>query len=139
MEFIESYTASVPGCGLHDNSIDVLRKFQQLGIRQFILSAMEQVELDKCVSRLQISDYFEHTSGLDNHYAASKIENGKRLIAGLQLDVAELILIGDTVHDFEVATALGCKCILIANGHQSKEVLQATGVLVLDRLGQLIS
>jgi phosphoglycolate phosphatase len=138
MEFIDSYTASVPECGLHDRSEEVLSKFQSIGIRQFILSAMEQVELDKCVSRLQISDYFEHTSGLDNHYAASKIENGKRLIAGLQLDIAELILIGDTVHDFEVATELGCKCVLIANGHQSKEVLQATGVLVLDRLEELM-
>jgi len=49
-----------------------------------------------------------------------------------------MVLIGDTVHDFEVATELGCKCVLIANGHQSCEILQSTGVLVLDRLGKLL-
>ncbi|MDP2335749.1 MAG: HAD hydrolase-like protein [Bacteroidota bacterium] len=57
----------------------------------------------------------------------------------MKLNANELILIGDTVHDFEVATVLGCRCVLIANGHQSKKVLQNTGALVLDQLSQLLA
>jgi len=126
------------GCILHQNSLIVLSYFQSFGIRQFVLSAMKQDALEDCLNHQQISHFFEHISGLDNHYAASKMENGRRLISGLNLNIAELVLIGDTVHDFEVATELGCQCILIANGHQSREVLQATGVLVIDRLEQLL-
>lgn len=138
LEFIERYNEQMNGCILHQNSLIVLSYFQSVGIRQFVLSAMKQDALEDCLNHQQISHFFEHVSGLDNHYAASKMENGRRLISGLNLNIAELVLIGDTVHDFEVATELGCQCILIANGHQSREVLQATGVLVIDRLEQLL-
>lgn len=138
LEFIDYYNSQVKECDLHKEALRVLNYFQSVGVRQFVLSAMEQVILDDCLKHYQINDFFEHVSGLDNFYAASKIENGHRLIAELKLDANELVLIGDTVHDFEVATELGCPCVLIADGHQSKEVLQATGALVIDSISQLL-
>jgi phosphoglycolate phosphatase len=138
IEFIARYNEKLLGCGLHEDAMAILKYFQASGIRQFVLSAMHQEVLDECLKHQNISHYFEHVSGLDNHFAASKTENGKALIAELKLDAAQLVLIGDTVHDFDVATALGCRCILIANGHQSKEVLQSTGTLVIDRLSELL-
>ncbi len=138
MEFIERYNEQVSECSLHQDSLRVLGYFHSIGIRQFILSAMHQDVLDHCLKHYQIDHFFEHVSGLDNHYAASKAENGHRLIDELNLDVSELILIGDTVHDFEVASELGCQCMLIANGHQSKAVLSATKALVIDTLNQLL-
>ena len=137
-EFIDNYNGKVHDCKLHENSINVLHYFQSVGIRQFILSAMKQDALDQCLEQQNISHYFEHVSGLDNHYAASKLENGQQLISELNLNANELVLIGDTVHDFEVASELGCQCVLIANGHQSKQLLKATGTLVIDELMQLI-
>jgi phosphoglycolate phosphatase len=139
LEFISQYNEKVSGCSLHQDAIRVLKSFQSKGIRQFILSAMKQDILEECLRHYEIDHYFEHVSGLDNHYADSKEENGHQLIAELKLDASELVFIGDTMHDFEVASALGCTCILIANGHQSKEVLQSTGALVLDRLDQLLT
>jgi phosphoglycolate phosphatase len=138
LEFIEEYNCQVKGCKLHQNSVSVLNYFQSVGIRQFVLSAMKQDALDQCLEQQNISHFFEHISGLDNHYAASKIENGQQLISELNLNASELILIGDTVHDFEVARELGCQCVLIANGHQSKHILESTGVLVIDELNQLL-
>ncbi|MDP3915776.1 MAG: HAD hydrolase-like protein [Bacteroidota bacterium] len=138
LEFIEEYNCQVKGCKLHQNSVSVLNYFQSVGIRQFVLSAMKQDALDQCLEQQNISHYFEHISGLDNHYAASKIENGQQLISEFNLNASELILIGDTVHDFEVARELGCQCVLIANGHQSKHILESTGVLVIDELNQLL-
>lgn len=139
MEFIEGYTAKVHECGLQENCLELLEFFRTHGFRQFVVSAMEQQELEKCLSRLHIGHYFEHVSGLDNHYASSKIKNGKSLISEMKLDPSELVLIGDTVHDFEVASELGCPCVLIAGGHQTKEILQTTGVPVFDSLEQLLN
>ncbi|MBW8323350.1 MAG: HAD family hydrolase [Prolixibacteraceae bacterium] len=138
LEFIERYNEQVKGCCLHQDSTTVLNYFQSLGIRQFVLSAMQQNTLDECLNHYQINHFFDHVSGLDNHYAASKIENGHRLIAELKLDARELVLIGDTIHDYEVAAELGCQCILIANGHQSREILEATDAWVIDHLNQLL-
>jgi len=137
-EFIDLYNAELGSCRLHKDTLRILEYFQSLGVRQFILSAMEQTVLDQCLKNYQIDHFFEFALGLDNIYAASKVENGHRLIAGQKLQASELVLIGDTVHDFEVATELGCQCVLIADGHQSKEVLEATGVLVLDSISQLL-
>jgi len=137
-EFIDNYNCQVDNCSLHENSLTVLNYFQSVGIRQFILSAMKQDALDQCLEQQKVSHFFEHISGLDNHYAASKLKNGQQMISELNLKASELILIGDTVHDFEVASELGCQCILIANGHQSKQILESTGVLVIDELGQLL-
>lgn len=138
LEFIDSYNEGLSACRLHENSTTLLNHFQSKGIRQFILSAMKQDELNLCLQEQQVNHFFEHVSGLDNHYAASKLENGQKLLSDCKLEAGELVLIGDTVHDFEVANALGCQCILISNGHQSREILESTGVRVLDELGQLI-
>ena len=138
LEFIDGYNAQMNDCKLQQDSLAVLNYFQSIGISQYILSAMKQDALEEGLRYHQIASFFEHVSGLDNHYAASKIENGHRLIADLNLNTRELVLIGDTVHDYEVATELGCQCVLIANGHQSRAILEATGVLVIDSLGQLL-
>lgn len=137
-EFIDAYHEGLSACRLHEKSIALLHHFQARGTRQFILSAMKQETLDLCLQEQQINHFFEQVSGLDNHYAASKLDNGQKLLANCRLKASDLVLIGDTVHDFEVAKALGCHCILIANGHQSRQILEATGVQVLDVLGQLI-
>ncbi|MDR3625646.1 MAG: HAD hydrolase-like protein [Ignavibacteriaceae bacterium] len=49
----------------------------------------------------------------------------------------EVLLIGDTVHDFEVAQEIGADCLLIADGHQSHKKLSACGVPVLDNINKL--
>lgn len=138
LEFIDNYNKQVQNCHLHEHTLTVLKHFQSFGTRQFILSAMKQDALDLCLEQQQINHFFEHVSGLDNHYAASKLENGQLLISELSLNASELVLIGDTVHDFDVASELGCHCVLIANGHQSRKILESTGVLVIDEIGQLL-
>ena len=137
MEFIERYNKLFPDCPLHDDAIPVLNYLQSRHIRQFIVSAMQQEMLDLSMEHYDIGKYFEQVSGLDNHYAASKVDNARHLIAEMRLNPEEIILIGDTIHDFEVASELGCKCILIANGHQSMSILQSTGTTIVDSLMQL--
>jgi len=138
MEYIHSFNNQVNNCSLHTHSLSVLKYFKSQGIRQFMLSAMEQNALNKCMEHQRISHYFEFISGLDDHYAASKLQNGLQLIKTFQLNTSELVLIGDTVHDYEVARELGCKCILIANGHQSRKVLEFTGIQIIDNISELI-
>ena len=69
---------------------------------------------------------------MDDHYAHSKVNLGQSWISALSYDPAEVVMIGDTVHDFEVAQAMETDCILMASGHNSRERLEETGVLVLD-------
>jgi len=46
-------------------------------------------------------------------------------------------MIGDTLHDAQVAMAMGCPCLLLDYGHQSRERLLATGCPVMHDLQEL--
>ena len=59
-------------------------------------------------------------AGLDDYYAACKIANGKRLVKDLGVDKSEILLVGDTTHDFDVAKAIGADCVLVSGGHQTR-------------------
>ena len=136
-QFITSYNKEILDCPLYEGVIPMLCRLKDEGFRQFILSAMEQKQLEKTVSESGITPYFEALCGLDNHFATSKIENGRLLIQDKRLNPELTLLIGDTVHDYEVATAIGCSCILIARGHQSKDRLVKSGAKVVDNLNEL--
>ena len=138
-QFIDLYKKGFDLCTMQKNAFEVLQRFQNQGIQQFVLSAMEHKMLEKTLSKKGILNFFEDVAGLKDHYAVSKIEQGFQLIKKHHVKINNTWLIGDTTHDFEVAKELGVKCILIADGHQSKKRLLETGATVFDNLKQLLN
>ena len=136
-EWMDGYESRKFECGLYDGVVDLLEKIKQLGIGQSILSAYSQHTLDEMVEHHGLKKYFTHVVGLDNIYAASKLHLGKDLMKRLGNRKGETLLIGDTEHDYEVAKEIGADCVLIANGHQSKEKLEKLGCIVLPNLDLL--
>jgi phosphoglycolate phosphatase len=121
-------------CRLSEGILEILETISKLGIGQSILSAYSQNTLDELVEHYGLKKYFAHVVGLDNIYAASKLHLGKDLIKKLGNGKGETLLIGDTVHDFDVAKEIGADSILIASGHQCREVLLECGVPVLNSI-----
>lgn len=138
MQFMDIYREQLVNASLHSDSIFVLKQLQSLGFKQAVLSAMEQKLLNELLNRYKIDSYFEKTFGIDNHYGAGKIDRGKELIRSMNLNPKKCLLIGDTLHDAEVANALGCQCILFDGGHQSRERLVTSGHKVFSKLSELI-
>ena len=58
------------------------------------------------------------------------MEIAKILISELKYDPDHMLMIGDTIHDHEVALSIGVDCILVDHGHVSKERLVSTGRVV---------
>ena len=46
-------------------------------------------------------------------------------------------MLGDSLHDLEVAKAMGVKCILIARGHQARDILTANWEDVVDDITEV--
>ena len=135
--FIERYEERKFDAELHDGAIDFVKKINGCGIGQSVLSAYS---LDKLISILKhfgLLPYMEEIAGLDNIYAHGKIEVGKRLMKKLALPRGEAVMIGDTLHDAEVAVEIGADIILIANGHQSEERLRKRGLPVVKSYSEL--
>ena len=137
MEFINKYLHALPACGLTVFAKETLEKFKNNGYRQAIVSAMQHEELIKSVTNLGIYQYFDFIGGIGDHYGGGKIENARNYLAESGLDPMQTTLIGDTIHDSEVAAELHCNCILVATGHQSINRLLETGRPVIADLSEI--
>jgi phosphoglycolate phosphatase len=137
MQFMDLYFKKLDECPLFDDAIKTLNFFSNQGFRQLIVSAMEQNALVASVNERGISNYFQQIVGIDNHYAGGKAHNGHAMITEHELNVENTWIIGDTLHDSEIARELGCNCILVAKGHQDIHRLASAEVPVLKSLNEL--
>ncbi len=136
--YVEIYYRRVSECQLHDGSVELLQHFQKRNIGQSVLSAAHRKNLQQMVRHFKIENYFDFITGLDDHYASGKVELGKQLLEQLNQKPADVLFIGDTTHDFEVAEALRTNCVLIAQGHHAKQRLQTCGAPVFSSFRELL-
>lgn len=132
-EFYEFYPKYFEG--LHAGTEELLELLRQSGVRQVILSSAHRENIEKDAARLGIRDYFDEILAADDLLAEGKVERGTRWIAAQR--ETSMVLIGDTLHDFETAQAMGVDCILCAIGHQSERDLRTAGVPVVTAFSQL--
>lgn len=123
-KWMDEYERRKFECSLSDGIIETLKKIRALGLNQSILSAYSQHTLDEMVDHYGIREYFKYVFGLDNIYAASKLALGRKLIDEIGREKERVLLIGDTIHDLEVASEIGADCVLLANGHQGRKNLE---------------
>lgn len=136
--WMDEYERRKYECTLFEGIVSVLDKIQSMGIGQSILSAYSQHTLDELVMHYGLTRYFTHIIGLDNIYAAGKVHLGLALMEKLGHGKGETLLIGDTEHDYEVAMEIGADCILVSNGHMSKERLSELGCPVINDIDEFI-
>jgi len=129
-EYVRGFE-SVP---LHADAVETLECFRQKGLRQVVLSATKRDMLEEQISQFPIRPYFTDVLGLDNIYAGSKEDIGRQYLLGCGIAPEETLMLGDTLHDADVARAIGAKCILIPRGHQSRETLLTAGVSIANSL-----
>jgi len=124
-EFVAEYGAYKNRYRLFTGAEEVLRTVKSMGIGQSILSASREKEIRDAVRLLKIGGYFEKIAGLADCCAASKVERGRALLSEIDIDPGDVLLVGDTAHDFEVSREIKCDCLLICNGHQSYRRISA--------------
>lgn len=113
---------------LNREAIAALERAKAKGYRQCVLSALRQDLLEAALARYQIRDYFEFVYGVDNLDGSSKLVRAKELLSVLSSDFTTLI--GDALHDAEVAAELNLPCILVATGGHSAARLRAVAPTV---------
>lgn len=130
--YLENYKQSelMPGAK------QTLRALGDLGYRQVLLSATELQMLKGQLQDHTLENYFDQVCGLDNIHAGGKV--GAAIAWRAQNPDAHPLFIGDTVHDYEVACAVGADCILYCQGHQSYAQLAGCGCPIIDDLSKLV-
>ena len=136
-EFNAIYDSRKYHCKLQPSAERMLDYCTNAGFTQVILSAYQQTELRQSVHHFNLQNHFTDICGLDDFSAGNKREVAIALVKHLQFDNTETLLIGDTLHDFEVAQIINCDCVLVENGHNSRNILNSCGVRVLGTLAEV--
>ncbi len=135
--YMQFYIPHSMACPLAAEAPGALAALRAAGCRQVILSASPVTTLRRQVENLGVGGWFDELLGLGDIYARSKVQLGRDWIARDRQDPARALLVGDTLHDAEVARELGVRCVLCAAGHQPRAVLESAGVPVIDTLAEL--
>lgn len=115
--------------------LDTVTRLKREGHSQAIISACEQSTLDLYVRQFGLIDLFDAVMGTNNVNAHSKlylVQEWRR-----QNKNRSAVFVGDTPHDFEVATAINAMCILYAGGYVSRARLERCGCPVIDRYDEI--
>ncbi|MDC7219160.1 MAG: HAD hydrolase-like protein [Spirochaetales bacterium] len=134
-EFIETYHRLSRECPLSDGVEELLSELKRKGYRQIILSASKRENLLKQLEAFDIDSHFEEILGLTHIYAESKVDLARDWIG--RSGAKSLTVIGDTLHDYEVAREIGADCLLYSRGHQ--ELNGAGEYRVIDRFESVIN
>ena len=104
---------------LNREAIAALERVKQSGARQSIISALRQDLLDEVTARMGVAKYMECIYGVDNLDGASKLDRALELMSRIAPSSGEqpdVVMIGDALHDKEVADALKVRCVLCGQG-----------------------
>jgi phosphoglycolate phosphatase len=133
-EYHDLYVAGAADAPLRPGASDTIDALRERDVPMSILSSCEQGILDAMVAERGLSGRFETVRGQDNLHGGTKIELGRRLVRALNLPASRVVLVGDTTHDYAVAAAAGCACLLVRGGHQAEDRLRSCGCPVVDAL-----
>ena len=113
---------------LNRETIAVLERVKAAGAKQSIISALRQDLLDEVTARMGVAPYMECIYGVDNLDGASKLDRALELMSRIAPEIGEqpdVVLIGDALHDKEVADALKVRCVLCGQGSHASWRLRA--------------
>jgi phosphoglycolate phosphatase len=136
-EFCARFEARLQQAPLFPAVNRTLEAVDQSGARQFLLSSTEHRALNRMVSSFGLDGRFDAAKGLADGLAKGKLNAGLELLDQYQIKPQSAVLIGDTLHDAEVADALGVDCLLISSGHHSHERLSKLNHPVFSSLEML--
>ena len=115
--------------GLNRDAFAALEKVKAAGCGQSIVSALRQDLLEEITARLGVARYMDRICGVDNLDGLGKIDRAREMLSSLRSSSfsapPSFVLIGDSLHDKEVADAIGARCVLCAQGSHSAERLRA--------------
>lgn len=128
--FMKGYDRYIRASGLMRGARETLERLHERGVRQIIVSSFHEETLNSYLHRFGIAGFFEAVSGAGDFISEGKIGRARSLFDRLHILPEQTLSVGDMVHDYELARALGTHCVLIPNGQQAEAKLRKTGARI---------
>ena len=123
LRFAELYKERMFSPSLKKNIISLLSLLHSDGIPQYVVSAQNHKILIKLLEYYGLSKYFVDVFGVNNHVAKGKDVVALNLKNKISNKNNNILFVGDTFLDFEVASKIKATPLLVTWGHYSKKRL----------------
>ncbi|KJQ55590.1 HAD family hydrolase [Microbacterium sp. SA39] len=131
--YLDRLASRVGEARLHVGARDTIAALNELGVRQILASATVSNALERQMAPHDLTLLFETVLAIDDPYRASKHEVIRGWLTASDLDPQDVLLVGDTNHDREIADDLGASFIHFRAGHQV-HLDDAESISALDEL-----
>ena len=138
-EFHSVYQSGVESCSLNPGIAEALEYLEKRGVDQFVLSAAQEEMVVAWVRLHGIQSRFKGVYGLSDRLAVSKARRCRDLIEDFDLDPSATLFIGDTDHDVAVARAVGCRPLVVLQGHQDGSRFAGADCEIYDTFHDLVN
>ncbi|GHH68537.1 phosphatase [Streptosporangium violaceochromogenes] len=132
--FHDNYHRLMLECGLAADALSALEAWRAAGAGQSLLSMWAHERLGPKVAEFGIDGYFTRVDGLRSASGGHKADSMVVHIEALDVDPADVLVIGDSVDDAHAALHVGARAVLYTGGMTGRSDLSALGVPVVDTL-----
>lgn len=137
-DYWELYKSKSKDIPLMTGVLDTLGLLKEYQIKQYILSASNKRMVIDQSSTYGIQDLFEEVIAPQDQYALGKVDLARQWMSDRNISSSNIIMIGDTLHDFETARAINVDCALVNKGHQNLSALVCEpGLMIFNSICEL--
>ncbi len=121
-EYMELFHKNFEKIGLFQDAINFIREDKEH--QHVLISATKESNLLQQTYEKGISDLFDKIIGIGDIYAKGKFDQVKDWLDSSNYQADEVLMVGDTSHDYEIANLLRMNCCLVDRGHMSYQRLK---------------
>lgn len=136
--YLSLFDAGIRECALQPGARQIITWTRNAGLSASILSASHEDTLRDTLHHHRLDGAFDHVMGLQNTLAQGKLAVAGALDTKLGHPGARALIIGDTVHDVEVAIAFGWQVVIVTRGHQEAAHFEDLVVPLMEDLHTLM-
>lgn len=136
-QYNEGYLRHLSVCTLTYGAVEMIEFFASEGAKQAIVSSSNNAQLTENCKKYGIYEKFDAVLGAEGYKAESKIGRAVDYLNKSGAEKGKVLVIGDLVHDAELAREIGADCVLLTSGHEHPERLFQSGATVTDSLFSL--
>ncbi len=137
-EYLDGYERYADTIKEGEHALFTVRELFKAGVPQCVVSSFEQGRLLSLAERFGFSPYMDGLYGASDVACVGKTERGVSVLREKGISPENAVVVGDMAHDFEMASAMGARCLLYSKGHQSEKALYACGAPVINDLREVL-
>lgn len=121
--FLKELGELAAGTNLNEGVGQALQQITDMGIQQGVVSSNATENIRQCLKSNNAESYFEHISGTSRVFG--KEHRLKSAVKKFQVDLSEVLYVGDEIRDIEASQAAGMDIAAVTWGLNSAEALSS--------------